>query len=81
MLRVGLEPKIPIFERVKTIHALDCAATVIGTFLLTYVKLVTFHGLLVFSLVVNKLRFYFHIVVELCTFRLSVLFQENDVWY
>jgi hypothetical protein len=31
---VGFEPTIPVFERAKTVHALDpldCAATVIGT--------------------------------------------------
>jgi hypothetical protein len=28
---VGYEPKIPAFVRVKTVHALDCEATVIGT--------------------------------------------------
>jgi hypothetical protein len=28
---VGLEPTIPVFERGKTFHALDRAATVIGT--------------------------------------------------
>jgi hypothetical protein len=27
---VGLEPRIPVFEREKTVHALDRAATVIG---------------------------------------------------
>jgi hypothetical protein len=31
MPRVGFEPKIPVFERAKTVHALDRAATVIGT--------------------------------------------------
>jgi hypothetical protein len=30
MLRVGFEPRIPVFERAKTVHALDRAATVIG---------------------------------------------------
>jgi hypothetical protein len=29
---VGFEPTIPAFERAKTVHALDCAATVIGNF-------------------------------------------------
>jgi hypothetical protein len=29
MLRVGFEPTIPVFEQAKTVHALDCAATVI----------------------------------------------------
>jgi hypothetical protein len=28
--RVGFEPTIPVFERAKTFHALDPAATVIG---------------------------------------------------
>jgi hypothetical protein len=31
MPRVGFEPKIPVFERVKTVDALDRAAAVIGT--------------------------------------------------
>jgi hypothetical protein len=30
MLRVGYEPTVPVFERAKTVHALDRAATVIG---------------------------------------------------
>jgi hypothetical protein len=30
MPRVGFEPTIPVFERVKTIHALDRAASVFG---------------------------------------------------
>jgi hypothetical protein len=30
MLRVGFEPTIPVFERAKTVHALDHAATLIG---------------------------------------------------
>jgi hypothetical protein len=30
MPRVGLEPTTPVFERAKTVQALDCAATVIG---------------------------------------------------
>jgi hypothetical protein len=30
MLQVGFEPMIPAFEGTKTIHALDCATTVIG---------------------------------------------------
>jgi hypothetical protein len=30
MCRVGFEPTIPAFERAKTVHALDCAATMIG---------------------------------------------------
>jgi hypothetical protein len=31
MPQVGFEPTIPAFERAKTFHALDCAATGIGT--------------------------------------------------
>jgi hypothetical protein len=31
MPRVGFEPTIPAFERAKTVHALDGAATVIGS--------------------------------------------------
>jgi hypothetical protein len=30
MPRVRFEPTIPVFERAKTVHALDPAATVIG---------------------------------------------------
>jgi hypothetical protein len=30
MLQVGFVPTIPVFERAKTVHALDRAATVIG---------------------------------------------------
>jgi hypothetical protein len=30
MLQVGFEPTIPVFERAKTVHALDSAATVTG---------------------------------------------------
>jgi hypothetical protein len=30
MSQVGFEPTIPVFERAKTVHALDRAATVIG---------------------------------------------------
>jgi hypothetical protein len=30
MPRVGFEPTIPVFERAKTVHALDRADTVIG---------------------------------------------------
>jgi hypothetical protein len=30
MSRVGFEPSIPVLERVKTVHVLDGAATVIG---------------------------------------------------
>jgi hypothetical protein len=36
MPRVGLEPTIPAFERAKTVHALDRAATVVGDFCLLY---------------------------------------------
>jgi hypothetical protein len=31
MPRVGFELTIPVFERVKIVHALDCAATVTGS--------------------------------------------------
>jgi hypothetical protein len=30
MPQVGSEPTIPLFERTKTVHALDCAASRIG---------------------------------------------------
>jgi hypothetical protein len=32
MPQVAFEPMIPAFERAKTVHALDCAATVIGIY-------------------------------------------------
>jgi hypothetical protein len=31
MPQVGFQPTIPVFERAKTVHALDRAATVIGS--------------------------------------------------
>jgi hypothetical protein len=37
MLRVGFEPTIPAFERAKTVHGLDRAATVIGVRHINYV--------------------------------------------
>jgi hypothetical protein len=36
MPRVGFEPKIPVFERAKTVHASDRADTVIGPFVIMY---------------------------------------------
>jgi hypothetical protein len=45
MSRVGFEPTIPAFERAKTVHALDRAATVIGfdlssiRFFLLYIRI------------------------------------------
>jgi hypothetical protein len=36
MPQVGFESRIPAFERAKTVHALDRAATVIGTPKYTY---------------------------------------------
>jgi hypothetical protein len=35
MPQVGFEPKIPVFDREKTVHALDSLATVIGSSLNT----------------------------------------------
>jgi hypothetical protein len=35
MTRVGFESTIPVFERAKTVHASDSAATVIGSFVNT----------------------------------------------
>jgi hypothetical protein len=37
MPRVGFEPKIPVFERTKAVHALDREATVIGTRVFTMI--------------------------------------------
>jgi hypothetical protein len=36
MPRVGFEPTIPMFERSKTVHALDREATAIGSHFLHY---------------------------------------------
>jgi hypothetical protein len=33
---MGFEPTIPAFEQAKTVHALDCAVTVISDFLVWY---------------------------------------------
>jgi hypothetical protein len=38
MLRMGFEPTIPVFERAKTVHTLDRAATVISLAFLTVGK-------------------------------------------
>jgi hypothetical protein len=40
MSRVGFEPTIPVFERAKTIHALDAAATAIGCYMSTNYDLI-----------------------------------------
>jgi hypothetical protein len=32
MLRVRIEPKVPLFERLNTLYALDCVATLIGLY-------------------------------------------------
>jgi hypothetical protein len=42
MPRVGFERTIPTFERSKTVHALDRAATVIGNDYLTTYKISNF---------------------------------------
>jgi hypothetical protein len=38
MPRVGFEPTTPVFQRAKTVHALDRAATVIGKQTATFNK-------------------------------------------
>jgi hypothetical protein len=38
MLLVGFETTIPAFERAKTVHALEGAATVIGHYIITLLK-------------------------------------------
>jgi hypothetical protein len=35
---VGFEPAIPVFERAKTVQALDRAATVIGQYIRLYLR-------------------------------------------
>jgi hypothetical protein len=39
MPRVGLEPMTPVFEQAKTVHALDCAITVVTVFGGTIIRL------------------------------------------
>jgi hypothetical protein len=39
MPRVGLEPTTPVFKQAKTVRALDCAATVIGNCVKSYIFL------------------------------------------
>jgi hypothetical protein len=39
MPQVGFKPMIPVFERAKTRHALDCTATVIGWYYSQFVLL------------------------------------------
>jgi hypothetical protein len=41
MPRVGYEPKIPVFERMRTVHAYDRAATVIGLILPSSLNFIT----------------------------------------
>jgi hypothetical protein len=43
MPRVGFEPTAPVFERVKTVHALERAATVIGDEITLKATNVNFH--------------------------------------
>jgi hypothetical protein len=38
MSAVGFESRTPVFERAKTVHALDRAATVIGQYLIIKLK-------------------------------------------
>jgi hypothetical protein len=42
MHKVGFEPRIPVFDRAKTVHALDRAATVIGFLQVCNVRSTTF---------------------------------------
>jgi hypothetical protein len=43
MTRVGFQPTIPVFERTKTAHALDGAATVIDSIYFVVSKYSIFH--------------------------------------
>jgi hypothetical protein len=44
MSRVGFENKIPVFERTKIVHALDCTGTVIGVRLRISERTYTLNG-------------------------------------
>jgi hypothetical protein len=48
MPRVGFEPTIPVFERAKTVHALDRAVTVIGLYIPQCTKYICLTNLLVY---------------------------------
>jgi hypothetical protein len=51
---VEFEPTIPVFERAKTFHALDCAATMIGRITIGPVIYFTFRVSLYFIIVIEK---------------------------
>jgi hypothetical protein len=44
MPRVGFEPTIPVFELAKTFRVLDCADTVIGAFVFTFLYVPSFRN-------------------------------------
>jgi hypothetical protein len=53
---MGFEPTIPAFERAKTVHALDRAATVIGILQMPFILLVTLlNSITVFECKVYKI--------------------------
>jgi hypothetical protein len=57
MFRVGFEPTIPVFERAKTFHALDCIATVIGRCTLTLAKIITQRSFLTSRVICHRINF------------------------
>jgi hypothetical protein len=44
MPQLGFEPTIPVFEQANTVHALDQAATVIGTLASRLMKMFSLSG-------------------------------------
>jgi hypothetical protein len=73
MPRVGFEPTTPVFERAKTVHALDRTVTVIGHFS-TLLTLNKFKTMLVATLLKNLTTCFLYIynIVAGC--------QGNRIW-
>jgi hypothetical protein len=72
MSRVGLEPTTPVFERVKTVHASDRAATVIGSY--SYV-------VVYFMILPMSEKIYFRIIGILEDNKLEWIWKEVVVAY
>jgi hypothetical protein len=64
MLRVGFEPTIPMFERAKTVHALDRAATLIGRHTITLHKYQLFNENFMNFIVLYKGFFHFRVAIK-----------------
>jgi hypothetical protein len=78
MPQVGFEPTIPVFERAKTVHALDRAATVIGSRCYGYCKTCDIRVLIV---TIPLPSFYYCCSIIVSTFQLLLqsIFREHDL--